>query len=268
MDTKRIMKTIGDLINKNTPTILTALGVVGLVSTSIMAAKASPKAHDILEKERAYRKEKAADGTKPDDISAVDAVKLTWKTYAPTVAMGTITAGCIIGANTVSLRRLAAISSAYELGERVIKEYQAKVVEEIGEKKEQSIRDDISKKHLSKADPANSCNVVITGKGDVLCYDAYSGRYFFSDMESLKKACNDLNKELLDTMFVSLNDLYFAIGLPPINMGDDLGWDANGSGLIELKFSTILVEDGEYAGKPCLYLDYLVGPRFDYRKSM
>ena len=64
-------------------------------------------------------------------------------------------------------------------------------------------------------------------------------------------------------MYVSLNDFYYEIGLPSIKLGDDIGWNID-NGYIDLHFSSQLAEDG----RPCLVIDYLYGPRYDYRNFM
>ena len=82
-----------------------------------------------------------------------------------------------------------------------------------------------------------------------------------SSMETLRKVQNDMNKIILDDMYASLNDFYYRIGLDPMNLGEELGWTIDG--LIELKFSSRLSEDGQ----PCLVVNYETLPRSDfYRK--
>ena len=81
--------------------------------------------------------------------------------------------------------------------------------------------------------------------GDVLCFDSYSGRYFKSSMEKLRKVINDVNFDLVHYDSVSLNDLYSHLGLEQTAMGDELGWQ-NGQ-LIEVEYVGILSPDGEPA---------------------
>ena len=90
-------------------------------------------------------------------------MRLTWRYYVPTAIMGGLTIACIIGANSINLRRNAALAGAYSLTEAALKEYQAKVIETIGDKKEQAIRDDIAKDRV-KEHPLGEREVIITGK--------------------------------------------------------------------------------------------------------
>ncbi|GHV42269.1 hypothetical protein FACS189490_10870 [Clostridia bacterium] len=133
-------------------------------------------------------------------------------------------------------------------------------VDIIGEKKEHDIRDSIAKDRIDK-DPVTNREVVITDKGNTLCYDAISGRYFKSDIDKLKRAENELNRQMLGDTYISLNDFYYEIGLGNTRIGDELGWHID-DGLINLNFSSQLANDGT----PCLVIDYDVAPRYDFNK--
>lgn len=254
---KEQLRKVGTLISKNSPTILTGFAVAGLISTSVMAVRVTPKALRLLDLEREYRKKKQSPTMNKRDI-----VKLTWKVYLPPVLLGSATIACIIGANSIGMRRNAALASVYSLTEATLKEYQNKVVETIGVTKEQKIRDDIAKDRV-EANPVDESKIIFTGKGETLCYDSLSGRYFKSDIEKIRKAENQLNRDLLADNFVSLNEVYEALGLPPIQIGEDLGWSLwidEADSLVSMKFSSQLTPEGT----PCLVLDYAVRPRYDY----
>lgn len=250
---KVVAQNVGKTINKNSPTILTGLAVAGFVTTVIFAVKATPKALEILDQEKIMRRD--YDNNRP--ITKTDVIKLTWKTYLPTFLMGATSISCMIFANHINLRRNAMLSSLYALSETTLKEYQNKVVETIGENKERKIRDEIKEDKI-KNNPPKEANVIVTGKGDTLCYDVLSGRYFKSDIESIRKIENETNKKLLSNMWVSLNEVYDDLGLPSIDLGRDIGWDVDK--MLEFNFTSKLTEDG----RPCLVIDYMVGPRLPY----
>lgn len=250
---KIVTQNVGKAINKNSPTILTGLAVAGFVTTVIFAVKATPKALEILEQERIMRRD--YDGGK--EITKRDVISLTWKTYLPTFLMGATSISCIIFANHINLRRNAVLSSLYAISETTLKEYQNKVIETIGENKERKIRDEIKGDKI-KNNPPDSNPIIITGKGDTLCYDVLSGRYFKSDIEDIRKVENETNKKLLSNMWVSLNEVYSDLGLDQIDLGRDIGWDVDK--MLEFNFTSKLTEDG----RPCLVIDYMVGPRISY----
>ncbi len=247
LNLSNISKGIRTAVTKHSPEILTGIGITGMITTTIMAVRATPKALILIEE-------------RGNSLTPIETVKAAWTCYIPAAITGCLSIVCLIGASSVNVRRNAALAAAYTLSESALKEYQEKVVEHIGEKKEQSVRDAIAKDKLNR-DPVADRQVILTDKGSTLCYDAISGRYFKSDIDKIKKAVNDINKNLLDDMYVSLNDFYYKIGLDNTKIGDDLGWNIE-NGLIELHFSSQLAADGT----PCLVMDYQVAPKYDYNK--
>ena len=245
-----ISKGIRGAITKHSPEILTGIGIAGMITTTIMAVRATPKALILIEE----RKEEID----VDKLTPIELIKTTWTCYIPAAITGGLSIICLIGASSVNARRNAALATAYTLSESALKEYQEKVIETIGEKKEQTVRDAIAKDRIDK-NPVSSREVIITEKGNTLCYDAISGRYFKSDIDKLKKAEIELNRRMRDEMYISLNEFYYEIGLNPISIGDDLGWNIDHS-YIELSFSSQLTDDGN----PCLVIDYQVTPRYKY----
>jgi hypothetical protein len=259
----KVIKNLGEVLFKNSPTILTGASVAGLVTSTILAIKATPKALSLIDNylysklgADMYEKYGFDIAARFSKLSTREILRITWKCYIPTGAVALASIACIIGANTISLRRNAALAGMYTITETLFKEYQNKVTETIGRNKELKIRDEISADRI-KANPPSSNEIVFTGKGDVLCYDSLSGRYFRSDIEKIRRVINELNHNLMTDMFVTLNELYYGLGLSEIQLGNDLGWDID-KGLIEVDFSAQLTEGGE----PCLVLNYKVFPRF------
>ena len=262
----QIAKSVRATLTQHSPEILTGIGIASMVTTTILAVRATPTALLILE-DAASEKEEWAD-TKPaiTDLPKIFPVKevflLTWKCYIPAAASFVTGVSCLIGASSVNVRRNAALATAYTLSETALKEYREKVIETIGEKKEQVVRDAIAKDHIEK-NPVSKNNVIVTGKGKTRCYDHLSGRYFESDADRIKKAEIELNRQILSDMYVSLNEFYDILGLDPVGLGEDLGWNID-SGDIEIYFSAQL-DDEE---NPCLVLNYTVAPKYDYQRIM
>lgn len=245
-------KTVWLAAKKHSPELLTGIGIAGMVTTVVLAVRATPKALRLID-------EKKADIPEEETIPRIEAVRAAWKVYVPAVLTGILSTICLIGANSVNQRRNAAIAAAYSLSESALKEYREKVVETIGERKEQAIRDDIAKDKIIE-NPVRE--VIISDRGSTLCYDSLSGRYFKSDIEKLRRIVNDLNRRMRDEMFISLNDFYCAVDNPdlgPTKLGDSLGWNID-KGYIDLNFSSQLTTDGT----PCLVLDYTVVPEYEY----
>lgn len=261
----KILSSIRTSAAKYGPEILTGIGIAGMITTTVLSVKATPKALRLIDHEKRNRSKEYKDKETGEwcgaPMKTIDYIRIAWKPFLPAAITGGVSVACLIGANSVNARRNAALATAYTLSESALKEYQEKVVETIGEKKEQSVRDAIAKDKLEQ-NPVTNREVIITDRGDTLCFDAVSGRYFKSDIEKLKKAVNELNRRMRDEIYISLNEFYYEIGLNGIGIGDELGWNID-NGYIEPDFSSQLAEDGT----PCLVIGYYVQPRYDYRTA-
>lgn len=251
-DFKGLLNKTKYFLGKHSPEILTGLGITGMITSTVLAVTATPKALKLIEDKK---KE-----LKTDELTTIETIKTAWKPYIPSVSISITSIACIICASRVNYKRNAALATAYSLSERTLSHYREKVIETIGEKKEKSIHDKISQEEVNKNKLSNS-QVIVATNGDTLCMDAMSGRYFKSDMESIKQIINKLNRRLTYENYISLNDLYEEIGLSDVKNGELLGWNID-SGLIEPTFSTCLAEDG----RPCIVLDFMVEPKYDYDK--
>ncbi len=248
---------------KHSPEILTGIGIAGMITTTVLAVKATPKALRLIEKEKQQVvKDLGTSSADTVKLSVGDTIKATWKCYIPAAITGAASIACLIGASSVHLKRNAALAAAYKLSETALVEYKDKVVEVIGEKKEKKIRDELAKDKLEKA-PANTSNVIITGKGDTLCMDYYTGRKFKSDIEKIKKAVNEINRRMTYDHYVSVNDFYNEIGLDGIGLGSELGWNLDG-GLLEIYPSAQLDSDGT----PCLVITFNIEPKYEFDRFL
>lgn len=238
-------------LNKHSPEILTGIGITGMVTSTVLAVKATPKALYLLEE---------ANDIKGDKLTPVEVVKAAWKPYIPAVVTGVASISCIIGASAINAKRNTALAAAYTLSEKALKTYRDKVIETIGEKKEKEIKDKIAQDEVDKR-PVSSSHVVLTSKGNTLCLDNISGRYFRSDLDTIRKAINEINRTLTYDHYISLNEFYTKIGLDTIKNGYLLGWNLD-DGLVELELSTCLGDNDE----PCVVIDYSVSPKYEFDK--
>ena len=258
LNVSKLCKDAKVMVSKRSPEILTGLGIAGMISTTVLAVRATPKALDLI----ARAEDKKFDNGHGNKLTVSEKMKVAWKPYIPAAITGIASISCIIGASSVHAKRNAAIAAAYNLSQTALTEYKEKVVETIGEKKEQAIKDKIAKDKVKK-DPVSKSEVIVTGKGNTLCYDAFNSRYFYSDIDQIKRAINELNRIMLNQMYVSLNDFYDELNLKHSGNGDELGWKLD-DGFIEVDFSSQLSDDG----RPCLVIEYMVAPRYDYSKLM
>lgn len=261
------IKKIQKVLTKRSPEILTGIGIAGMITTTVLAVKATPKALLLID---AMKDKKAVelDIDLPVRDSDADKVKLTtaetikaaWKPYIPAAVTGVCSVACIIGANSVHLRRNAALATAYQLSTTAFNEYKEKVVETIGEKKEKVVRQNIAKDKVEN-NPVSKTEVFVTGNGTSLFYDLLSGRYFESDMNKVEKAVNNLNWSMNNgnEPYISLTQLYDELGLSHTGVSDNIGWKVE-DGNIELAVSAQVADDG----RPCLVMDFLRAPEYGY----
>lgn len=252
-------KKVREFASENASTLLTAGGVVGTVATAVLAGRAGVKATRILD-EAALQKNIEANRPESEDwetdhdpptiqLSKTEKLMLAGPQFIPPVMTGGATIAAIIFANRISAQKAAALAAAYGLLENRFDEYKDKVAEKLTGPKKQQIDDEIAQDRVN-AQPVSQ-QVVIVGGGDVLCYDAISGRYFRSSVERIKRAEAEINQELFDTQMVGLSEFYDKLGLPKTLMSDTMGWSAFDDGIVEFKISTTLTEDQQ----PCLVID-------------
>lgn len=247
-----MFKNVKMVLSDHSPEILTGLGIAGMITTTILAVSATPKALDLI----AEAEDKKAYEEHNDHLTKLEVVKVAWKPYIPAAITCATSVACLICASSVHSKRNAALATAYNLSATALAEYKQKVIETIGERKEQTVRNKIAEDRINK-DPANKSAIIVSGNGTTRCYDTITKRRFISDIEKIKRIVNELNRKMVNGEdYISLNEFYYELGLDGISIGDELGWNVT-RGLIELEFSAQLDTDGI----PCIVIDYVVAPK-------
>lgn len=249
-------KRVGKLAQDNSPAILTAVGVAGTLSTAFLTGRASFKAADLIR----YGEYGSIGNTKHRSFTPKEKFKLVWRFYVPAACSAGLTVAAIIFACQIGTRRAAAMAAAYTISEKAFAEYREKVVEKIGENKERQVRDELAQDRVAQ-NPPSSNQVLLAAGGNVLCHEAFTGRYFRCDIETLRQAQNTINYRVLNDSYASLTDFYNLIGLPSTTMSDDLGWNSDDQ-MLDLIFSAVMAEDGQ----PAISMEYRVKPIRNYWK--
>lgn len=264
----KLLAKITDNTKKYSPEILTGLAIVGLISTAIASYKAAPKVEHILEEKRKDMRDIKKNDKETKRAVMFEIAKEITPVIIPPVIMGGATTACILGSHSISTRRIAAISAAYTISEKTVKDLNTKMVEVLGDKKTRSIKDAIIKDKVGESPKDKNGQQIIFARsdGDVLCKDLYSGRFFHSNAQKIGRAINELNADVMTDMYVSLNDFYDKIDspeLPKIPLGDDLGWNIDDCirGSLPITFTAVLTDDSV----PCLCVEYDIGLRSDFR---
>lgn len=236
MDVRSLIKQAQHHVRSNSPAYLAGLAISGVIGTAYLTGRVAY---------RIGRYEEKITG----EIDPIQArIKHHWKKFIPPTLVGIGTVACVVGATKIGYRRTAALTAAYSLSERAFSEYKEKVVEKLGERKEQSIRDDLAQDKVRAVAPTRE--IVLYGAGNVLCCELHTGRPFLCDMDVLKKAQNEINAKLLRDDYAYLADFYNMIGISQTSSSYDFGWKSDK--LMELEFSTVLADET----RPCLAFGY------------
>lgn len=244
------------LVGDNSPAILTGVGVVGTVATAYFTGRATFKAAEIIGREQNALDLAAIDAQEEStELVLREKINLVWPQYLVPVGIGVLTIGAVIFAHKMSASRLAAMSIAAGVSERALQQYKDKVLEQLGERQAEKIRDEIAQDNVTNA-PTHE--IVFAGTGRVICLDTLTGRYFESTMEDIKKAENRINFEIINYMNASLSFFYEEIGLQPTDYTDSVGWNDR----VEVDISTAQTPQGQ----PCLVIGFKRNPVADYEK--
>ena len=212
-------------LKKNSATILTVAAAAGVITTSVLSAKAAIKASRVL----AYKEEE-----KGEKLTFEETISAIWTIYIPPVVAGVSTIACVFGANILNQRQQASLASAYALIDSSYKEYKAKLKELYGEEAHNNIVDAIAAEkcdevHISAGGLTSAYTQEIESDTEPrLFYDEYSGRYFETTIEKVLLAEYHLNRNYILRGFARLNEFYEFLGLEPTDYGETVGWDICG----------------------------------------
>ena len=221
-------------LKNNASTILTCAGGAGVIATSVMAVKATPKALALLEN---------AKEEKGEDLTKVEKIKVAGPAYIPAVITGVSTIACIFGANVLNQHQQAALMSAYALLDNSYKDYKKKVEELYGEDAINEIEWGIFRDKYNE-DPYP------IEDGKELFYDNFSQRYFEATTEEVLYAEHALNRRIKDAHGAYLNEFYELLGLEPTDYGNFLGWSCKelyniyGKSWIDFDHAKTVMDDG------------------------
>lgn len=238
-------------INRNGGTILTVIGGVGVVATTIMAVKATPKAVELLEQ---------AKQDKGDELTKLEIVKVAGPVYIPTIITGASTIACIFGANKLNKRQQASLMSAYALLDSSYKDHKRKVTELYGEDANHQVSAEIAKEKYAEEG-------ISTRPDKILFYDDYSGRYFESTMEDVIKAQYAINRAISERDGASINEWFLELDMPPMEYGDSIGWsggmlnDYQWSKWLDFTHKKVLIDDD----LECIIITFSTDPLFDFQ---
>ena len=217
---------IKQVLKRNSSTILTCIGGVGVVATAVTAVKATPKAVRLLDKEKE---------AKGEDLTTCEVLRIAGPLYIPSILIGAGTLACIFGASILDKRKQGSLMSAYALLDNSYKQYKNKVIELYGEEADLNVRTEVAKSRYEDSDMDYT---------ERLFYDEYSGRYFESTMENVVQAEYELNRLFATNGGAYLNEFYELLDIDPIPAGNEVGWSRYlANNWIEFKHDEVLINN-------------------------
>lgn len=248
----RKLNITGLKIKKHSPEILIAAGIIGTVTSAVMACKATTKLNDVLEEtkdeiekiegyveENGYS-DKYSEEDKKKDLAIVktQGVVKVIKLYAPSVVLGTLSLTAIVSSNRILKKRNIAIAAAYATVDKSFKDYRSRVVERFGKELDRELRHNIKVKEVEEVvtdengnEKVEKKNVSVVGVPE---YSDYAKIYddgntgWCKDPEAslmfLRRQQDYANDKLKEKGYLFLNEVYEMLGFQRTKAGQMVGW--------------------------------------------
>lgn len=226
-----LVKSTRLFVKRNASTILTVVGGAGVVTTTVLAIKATPKALSLLD---------SAKEEKGGELTVVEKVQVAAPVYIPTIVTGVATLTCIFSANALNKRQQAALTSAYALLDNSYKEFKNKVNELYGEDANLRVTEELAKDKYEK----------IEVDDEMLFYDDFSGQFFKSTTLKVSRAQYNVNRNIHTRGWAELNEFYEELGIDDFEKYEALGWAEGGNyemywqAWVDFNYNKVTMDDG------------------------
>lgn len=244
-------------LKHHAPTILSCLAGVGVIGTTVMAVKATPKAYENIKEESRTNH----DGD-PNAYTKIEAVKAAWKYYIPSAVLGAASISCIFGANVLNRRSQATLAGAYAMLSQSYQRYRKAANEVFGIDADSKIKAQMANDVYVHSDGVAIYSSDLDPDGEkILFFDSISEKYFNTTMAAVINAEYHVNRNLELRGDVYIDEFHDFLGIDRMETGKIIGWsmdDIMESGLMWLDFDnhkTIL--DG---GIECVIISPMVDP--------
>lgn len=253
----RTVKMTGFKVKKHSPEILVAAGIVGTITSTVMACKATTKAGDIVDDHHEKmeqinqvalmaKEDETVDYTEQDlkkdttivyTQTAVQFIKL----YAPSVILGAVSIGSILYSHKILTKRNAALAAAYATIDKGFKEYRGRVIERFGKELDHELKYNIKAKEFEEVvvdekgkEKVEKKTVNIADPNQFSDYARFFDESCIAFTKSpednlwfLKQRQGEANRRLQHDGYLFLNDVYEMLGLPKTKAGQVVGWVYN-----------------------------------------
>ena len=248
----RTLNRAGLKLKKHSPEIMVTAGVVGVVTSAVMACKATTKAGSIIEEKNSEMAKihKVAETVDASEYSEQDLKKDTAivyvqtgikfaKLYGPSVALGVVSIASILAGHNILRKRNFALAAAYTAVDTSFKEYRSRVVDRFGKELDRELRYNIKAQEVEETvvDEKTGKEKKVKKTVEVADPNTYSDyARFFEDgcngwsknpefnLMFLKNQQSYANDLLKTRGHLFLNEVYDLLGIPRTQAGNVVGW--------------------------------------------
>lgn len=237
--------------NRLKSNILIGAGIGGLIFSGIQLFNIGKKHANLYSDKLISRKQK---------------IQSTWKSYIP-VAINVVTSSGAIIAGAIGLNNaIVATSTLVGVTQNALATYKSAVADTVSNEVKDAIQEKANKKAMDSDDSEPSPNDTPKME-EMMCYDSFIGRYFYSNILSLERAINNVNRDLMNYDACSLNEFYAYLDKEGSDVGNVVGWtskeyERSGNGL-----DIVYHYEKSKHGYPVLVFSYSSNPVYNFNKA-
>lgn len=243
---------VGFIFKKHSPEILMAAGVVGVVTSAVMACKATTKLSGILEESKkeidqiheyvevnGYSEKYTEEDSKKDLVISYTKMSMELvKVYAPSVILGLLSITSILASNNIIRKRNMALAAAYAAIDSNFKDYRNRVVERFGKELDRELKYNIKPKEIKETIIDEEGNEVVVKKTVnnaeinmpseyAKVFDEFSSCWTKDadyNLTFLRRIQDQANDKLRLRGHLFLNEVYDMLDIPRTKAGAVVGW--------------------------------------------
>ena len=235
MAMKAVIRTIGKFVSIHQRKIFLVTNIAGTFVTTCLAVEAGYRSCDTV------RRVKAEAESEGKDISKKDIVVACAPHFTLAAVSLAATTACGIAGHVSANREIAASSALAAASDLALNEIRDGLKKKLGNEKAELMEGDIHRDTVIEHMPYED-KITITPYGADPIYDAFCDRWFTGSVEHIKKVQNEMNKRIINEIYVEFNEVYAELGLKEAELGRGIGWDT--AHFIDFDFKSYLDDYG------------------------
>lgn len=272
---KSTVRNIGNFASKNAPALAGGAAIactIGAIWATIEATKKygeEIQAAEIKKNSEHISAVAEGDSENPESefqpLTKKEKLLIAAKCYWLVALLAVLSSAATVASVKFSNKQIQALAILASASESALNRTEGAVEDIFGKGKLEKVRLDANNKEVNELPPPSDDLIERSELGGATLFlDTMCRRYFYGDISKVEHAINQVNAELLrDIGYVSINELYGALGLSGVEWGEYLGWsfDEMGTRLIDVKL--------EYATdpheRPIVIMKVKTQPKHDWR---